>query len=102
MKVKSGVCPGQHTCVRERFSRLTAAQPEGAGPVEDHFPGSRTPRPNKLPLTTPAAHPALPIFAPLMDKSAGDVIPLLQQSLALSKSPRDLEPALIMGISSEN
>lgn len=66
---------------------------------QDHFPGSRTPRPNAHSLTSLAACPALPIFVPLQDKSAGYNTPLPQQSRASSKPLRDLEPALIVGIS---
>lgn len=62
---------------------------------QDHVPGSRTTRPNKHSLTSLAACPALPVFVPLLDKSAGYITPLPQQSRALSLSLRDLDPALI-------
>lgn len=69
---------------------------------QDHFPGSRTPRPNKLPLTSASVRPTLPDTASLLDKSAGCVMCLPQQTQASPKSLRDLELALIMGISKGN
>lgn len=74
-------------------------QPEDTVQWQDHVPGSRMTRPNKHSLTSLAACPSLPVFVPLLDKSAGYVTPLPQQSRALSLSLRDLDPALIIGIS---